>query len=318
MSKILVTGGAGFIGSHVAKKLIEKKHSIVIIDNFNEYYDPQLKKDRIKHLLQNLDFKLYKADISDTKELEKIFKKEKIDIVCHEAAQAGVRYSLENPFVYEKSNILGTLNLLELSKKFKIKKFVFASSSSVYGNSEKLKFSEKDNTDSPVSLYAATKKSTEMICHSYHSLHGIPMAGLRYFSVYGPYGRPDMALFKFTENVLKQKQIEVYGNGKMNRDFTYIDDIVDGTIKAIEKKMSFEIFNLGFGKQISLMNFIELIEKHTGKKAKKKFLPMQKGDVRKTSADISKAKRMLNWKPKVSTDKGIKNFVGWYRDYYGK
>ncbi len=706
--KILVTGGAGFIGSYVAKRLLEKGYSAVIVDNFNEYYDPDLKKRRVKDLLGNLNFKLYKTDISDYKELEEIFKKENIDTVCHLAAQAGVRYSLEAPFVYEKSNVLGTLNLLELSKEFKVKKFVFASSSSVYGDSKNKKFSETDNTDNPLSLYAATKKATEALCYSYHSLYNIPMVGLRYFTCFdgdtevltpngiknikdiligeevytlnpdtknmeisevvatqkfkapkkmvlfdhsranllvtedhkmfvqtdkgfwrfydagtlakrkcnynlprneplyrgespahislwsyldkdhqvivatdsgkteenlkklgfpflwnrnpnhyllskknigdpfqfeknysncsvlirehvraskahrfyfkteafirflgwyltegsirtrkyaqitisqrnkenreeiiktikelgfrptidrkgvsfssrlirnylkahnligsynksipshcfklsydlrkvlwetmmkgdgdtsgkryntaskkmaedffhlsltlgkyaliteenskskgifrvrlrkerasqrlkkenrkivdydkdfvycittsknhiiyagrnkkfgwigqcfGPYGRPDMALFKFTENILKGKPIEVYGEGKMERDFTYIDDIVDGTVKAIEKKLSFEIFNLGYGNPLPLLKFVRLVEKHIGKKAKKKLLPMQKGDVRKTSADIAKAQKLLNWAPQVSPKEGVKNFVEWYRDYHGK
>ena len=206
---ILVTGGAGFIGSHLAKKLIEKGYSVVIVDNFNKYYDPRLKENRIKNILKGLSFKLYRVDITDMEKMRHLFQKEKIDIICHEAAQAGVRYSLEAPLVYEKSNVLGTLNLLELSRQFKVKKIVFASSSSVYGNSKKASCSEKDNTDYPVSLYAATKKSAEMLFHSYHSLYKIPMAGLRYFSVYGPWGRPDMALFKFTGSILKGKQIEV-------------------------------------------------------------------------------------------------------------
>jgi UDP-glucuronate 4-epimerase len=316
--KVLVTGGAGFIGSHVSKSLLEKEHSVVIVDNFNNYYDPALKKRRVKDLLEHLNFKLYKTDISNYKALENIFKKEKIDTVCHLAAQAGVRHSLEAPFVYEKSNVLGTLNLLELSKELKVKKFVFASSSSVYGESKNKKFSETDNTDNPLSLYAATKKATEALCYSYHSLYNIPMVGLRFFTVYGPYGRPDMALFKFTENILKGKRIEVYGEGKMERDFTHIDDIVNGIIKAIEKKLSFEIFNLGYGNPLPLLRFVELVEEHTGKKAKKKLLPMQKGDVRKTSADIAKAQKLLNWTPQVSPKEGVKNFVEWYRDYYGK
>ncbi len=318
MKKVLVTGGAGFIGSHVSKSLLEKGYFVVIVDNFNNYYDPALKKRRVKDLLEHLNFKLYKTDISNYKALENIFKKEKIDTVCHLAAQAGVRYSLEAPLVYEKSNVLGTLNLLELSKEFKIKKFVFASSSSVYGDNKNKKFSETNNTDNPLSLYAATKKATETLCYSYHSLYNIPMVGLRFFTVYGPYGRPDMALFKFTENILKGKPIEVYGEGKMERDFTYIDDIVNGIIKAIEKKLSFEIFNLGYGNPLPLLRFVELVEEHTGKKAKKKLLPMQKGDVRKTSADIIKAQKLLNWSPQVSPKEGVKSFVEWYRDYYGK
>ncbi len=313
---VLVTGGAGFIGSHVSRRLLQKGYRVVVVDNFNKYYDPELKKARIKNILKDLSFELYKFDIADGNKLRNLFQKEKIDIVCHEAAQAGVRYSLEAPLVYEKSNVLGTLNLLEMCREFGVEKFVFASSSSVYGNSKKSSFSETDNTDYPVSLYAATKKTTEAICYSYHSLYGIPMAGLRYFTVYGPYGRPDMAIFKFTENIIKGKLIEVYGQGKMKRDFTYIDDIVEGTVKAIEKSLSWEIFNLGCGNPISLGTFIQIIENHTGKKAKKKFLPMQKGDVKQTSANISKAKVKLNWKPKISPDEGVEKFVRWYKEFY--
>ena len=314
---ILVTGGAGFIGSHVAKKLIELGYNVVLVDNFNKYYDPKLKEDRIKYLLGKLKFKLYRADICNFKELKRIFEKNKIDLICHQAAQAGVRYSLENPFVYEEINLKGTLNLLELAKDFKVEGFIFASSSSVYGANEKIPFSEDDVTDSPVSLYGATKKATELLVYSYHHMYGIPATGLRYFTVYGPWGRPDMALFKFTKNILEDREIEVYGYGKMERDFTYIDDVVDGTIKAIEKNYSWEIFNLGYGKPQKLTYFIELIENYLGKKAKKKFLPMQLGDVRKTYADISKAKKLLNWRPKVPIEEGVGKFIDWYKEYYG-
>ena len=315
MKKVLITGGAGFIGSHLAKSLLEKGYSVVIVDNFNEYYDSQLKRDRISKILNGLDFKLYELDICNLKELKSVFEKEKIDIICHLAAQAGVRYSIDNPFVYEKSNVLGTLNILELSKDYGVEKIVFASSSSVYGNSNKEYFSEEDDTSSPVSLYAATKKATEVICHSYHTLYDIPMIGLRYFTVYGPYGRPDMALFKFTDAIIKGEPIDVFGDGKMERSFTYIDDIVSGTIKAMESDFSWEIFNLG-SKSVSLLSLIEEIEKNAKKKAEKVFMPIQKGDVLRTSADISKAKNLLDWEPKTSIDVGVSNFVNWYRQYY--
>jgi UDP-glucuronate 4-epimerase len=315
MKKVLITGGAGFIGSHLAKSLLEKGYSVVIVDNFNEYYNSQLKRDRISKILNGLDFKLYELDICNLKELKSVFEKEKIDIICHLAAQAGVRYSIDNPFVYEKSNVLGTLNILELSKDYGVEKIVFASSSSVYGNSNKEYFSEEDDTSSPVSLYAATKKATEVICHSYHTLYNIPMIGLRYFTVYGPYGRPDMALFKFTGAIIKGEPINVFGDGKMERSFTYIDDIVSGTIKAMESDFSWEIFNLG-SKSVSLLSLIEEIEKNAKKKSEKVFMPIQKGDVLRTSADISKAKNLLDWEPKTSIDVGISNFVNWYRQYY--
>ncbi len=316
MSKILVTGGAGFIGSYTVKKLVEKGHSVVVIDNFNEYYDPKLKRDRIKILLSDLEFKLYETDISEFKDLKEIFKENDIDIVIHQAAQAGVRYSLENPFAYENANVKGTLNILECCKEFNIKKLIFASSSSVYGNRTDVPFKETDNTDFPVSLYAATKKSTEAICYSYHSLYKIPMVGLRYFTVYGPWGRPDMALFGFTKNILEDESIDIYGEGNMRRDFTYIDDIIDGIISVMEKDFDFEIFNLGYGNPSGLMDFVETIEDYLGKKAEKNFLPMQKGDVPMTYADISKAKELFNFSPKTSLKEGVKKFIKWYKEYY--
>jgi UDP-glucuronate 4-epimerase len=316
MSQILVTGGAGFIGSYTVKRLVEKGYHIVVVDNFNQYYDPQLKKDRIKSFLSNTDFKLYEADIGDASALKKIFQENSINIVVHQAAQAGVRYSLEAPHVYEHSNVKGTLNVLECAKDFKVEKIVFASSSSVYGERKVSPFKEGDITDSPISLYAATKKATEVICHSYHKLYNIKMTGLRYFTVYGPWGRPDMALFSFTKNILEGKPIDVYGEGKMERDFTYIDDIINGVEVAVEKDFAFEIFNLGRGNPAKLTDFIDIIENTLCKKAKRNLLPMQKGDVRKTYADIKKAEKMLNFKPQTSLERGVQNFIAWYKNYY--
>ncbi|MBI4779114.1 NAD-dependent epimerase/dehydratase family protein [Candidatus Falkowbacteria bacterium] len=316
MRKILITGGAGFIGAHTAKKLIEEKYEIVIIDNLNDYYDPKLKKDRLKIFLGGLKFKFYKADISNYKQLEKIFVKHKFDCICHLAAQAGVRYSLTNPWLYEKTNIAGTLNLLELAKINKIKKFVFASSSSVYGGNNKLPFSETDSVDKPVSFYAATKKSGELLAYAYHSLYGIKACGLRFFTVYGPWGRPDMAYFKFIDLIRKNKPIEIYNHGKMKRDFTYIDDIVSGVVSAIENTFDFEIINLGNNRPEELGRLIFLLEKHFGKIAKKKYLPMQAGDVIATWANINKAKKLLNYNPATPLEEGVKKFIAWYKNYY--
>lgn len=317
---ILVTGGAGFIGFHTAKKLLSKNHKVIIVDNFNNYYDPKIKYNRIKQIKANKNLKIYKTDISDFKKISKIFQENKIDKICHLAAQAGVRYSIENPFIYEESNLKGFINILECAVKFKIKNIVFASSSSIYGDNKMKKtgFSEQDKTDCPISLYGATKKSDELIAYSYHKMHKINFIGLRFFTVYGPWGRPDMALFKFTKNILKNKPIDVYNNGKMQRDFTYIDDIVDGIVKCLNKNFKFEIFNLGNSRTIQLKYFIKIIEKELNKKAKIKYLPMQMGDVTKTFANITKAKRMLNFKPKTNIEKGIKNFISWYIKYYAK
>ena len=315
---VLVTGGAGFIGSHLARKLMDLGHRVIIVDNFNSYYDPQLKEDRISRLLRGYDFKLYRADIRDFEELKKIFQKNKINKICHLAAQAGVRYSLKNPFIYEESNIRGTLNLLELAKDFSIKGFILVSSSSVYGATKKIPFSETDPIDKPISLYAATKKATESLAYTYHHLYKIPVTVLRYFTVYGPFGRPDLALFKFAEAISNNQPIEVYNFGKMRRDFTYIDDIIAGTTAALKKNYSWQIFNLGSNKPIELNYFIELIEKMMGKKAKKKLLPLQAGDVLETWANISKAKDKLGYIPKVSFENGLKMTIDWFTKYEQK
>ena len=312
---IIVTGGAGFIGFHVAKALLERGDKVVIVDNFNDYYDVRLKEARIKELRKHNNLDVIKADISDYDAMNNIFKKHKFNKICHLAAQAGVRYSLENPLTYEKSNMLGTMVMLEMARKHNIKDFVFASSSSVYGNNKKIPFSEEDNVDNPVSLYAATKKSNELLAYTYHHLYKINCTGLRFFTVYGEFGRPDMAYFKFTKAILEDKPIDIYNYGKMKRDFTYISDIVQAVLAAIDNPFPYEIINLGNNKPIELSYFIECIEKALGKKAKKNMKPMQPGDVFITYADIRKAEKLLNYKPKVKIEDGIKRFVKWYKEY---
>ncbi|MGW8184969.1 MAG: NAD-dependent epimerase/dehydratase family protein [Candidatus Moraniibacteriota bacterium] len=313
--KILITGGAGFIGSNLAKKLMDRGDKVVIIDNFNDYYDPQLKKDRIKKYLKGYNFKLYKGDIRDVKLLDKIFKTEKIDKVMHLAALAGVRNSLLDPLEYEDVNVRGTLNLLEMAKKYKIKNFVYASSSSVYGNNKKQPFSESDSVDTPISPYAATKKATELLAHVYSHIYGLNTTGLRFFTVYGPWGRPDMALFLFADGITKGNPIKVFNRGKMSRNFTYVDDIVSGTMTVIDANLKCEVMNIGGDREETLMRYIEVLEENLNKKAKKKMLAMQPGDVPATVADIRKLKK-LGWKPTTRIEEGIKNFVTWYKDYY--
>ena len=315
---ILVTGCAGFIGMHTALALLDKGNYVIGADNLNEYYDPTLKESRLEVLTKQgkENFKFFKIDLEDYNSLEKVFKEFKIEQICHLGAQAGVRYSLEKPFVYEKSNILGTLNLLELCRHHGVKSFIYASSSSVYGANKKIPFSESDITDNPISLYAATKKSTELIAYTYHHLFNINCTGLRFFTVYGPYGRPDMALFSFTKNIIEEKEIELFNHGNMKRDFTYIDDIISGVLAALEKNYEFEIFNLGNSKPENLKYFVECIENAVGIKANIKLSPMQPGDVHETYADISKAEKMLGFKPQTPLFDGVKKFVSWYKEYY--
>ena len=313
--RVLITGGAGFIGSNLAKKLIDRGDEVVMIDNFNDYYDPQLKEDRIKKFLKGYTFKLYRGDIRDEKLLEKIFKKEKIDKVVHLAAMAGVRYALKNPKLYYDVNVMGTQNLLDMAVKYDIKNFVYASSSSVYGNNKKLPFSESDSVDTPISPYAASKKANELQAHVYSHIYKLPTTGLRFFTVYGPWGRPDMALFLFTDAIIKGETINVFNKGNMSRNFTYVDDIVAGIAATLDANLPCAVVNIGGDKEEKLTRFIEVIEENIGKKAKKKLLPMQPGDVPATVADIKKL-RKLGWKPTTRIEKGIKNFVDWYREYY--
>ncbi len=315
--KVLITGGAGFIGSATAKALMERGDTPVLIDNFNDYYDPRIKEDRIKKFLKAYKgkFKLYRGDIRDEKFLERVFKKERPEKVIHLAAMAGVRNSLKNPALYADVNIMGTTHLLDLSVKYGMKNFLYASSSSVYGNNKKLPFSETDPVDTPISPYAATKKATELLAHVYSHIHGLPTTGLRFFTVYGPWGRPDMALFDFTRAIFADETIKVYNHGNMTRNFTYIDDIVSGILTCLDADLSYAVMNIGGDREEKLTRFIEVIEKNVGKVAKKELLPIQPGDVPSTVADIKRL-RKLGWKPTTRIDKGIKNFVDWYRDYF--
>lgn len=312
---ILVTGGAGFIGSAVTKRLAERGDRVTILDNFNDYYDPRLKRDRIAVFLKGIDFKLYEGDIRDAKLVENIFEEEKIEKVVHLAAMAGVRNSLDDPITYADINVNGTLVLLEAARKRKIANFVYASSSSVYGKNEKQPFSETDSVDMPISPYAASKKADELFAHVWSHVYGLPTTGLRFFTVYGPWGRPDMALGIFTRNIFEGKPIEVNNYGKMSRNFTYVDDIVSGILVALDANFPYEIMNIGGDKENTLLEFIEEIEKNAGKKAEKKMMPLPLGDVPSTVADISKL-RALGWAPTTRIDVGIKNFVEWYREYY--
>ncbi len=315
MGKYLVTGSAGFIGFYVARALLGRGDDVVGIDNLNPYYYVSLKEDRNKILKEFENYRFYKVDLGDREELNEILNKEKPNIICHLAAQAGVRYSFKDPFVYEKSNLLGFLNLIEWVKD-KVDNFVYASSSSVYGGNTKIPFSEEDRVDNPISLYAATKKADELMGHVYHHLFELPVTGLRFFSVYGPWGRPDMALYKFSEKISKGEPIEVYGHGNMKRDFTYIEDMVPAILKALDTRKDHEIYNLGNNNPVELMYFIELIEKELGMKAKKEFLPMQPGDVLINYADIEKAKRDLEFVPKTSIEDGVRKFMEWFKEYY--
>lgn len=313
----LVTGAAGFIGFHLCKKLLQQGRLVIGVDNLSSYYDVSLKKARVDLLKPYKKFTFYKQDIQDLSGLKEIFKDHRIGIICNLAAQAGVRHSLKDPFSYQKSNLEGFLNLLEMAREYRVINFVYASSSSVYGSNTKVPFSEDDRVETPVSLYGATKKANELMAYAYHHMFHLPSTGLRYFTVYGPWGRPDMALFLFTEAILNKKPINVYNYGRMKRDFTYIDDIVEGTIAALEKPSPYEIFNLGNSNTVELLDFIGIIEDELGLEAQKNMMPLQPGDVLETSADIQKSKEMLGFSPKTSIKEGIVKFLAWYRDHYG-
>ena len=317
---ILVTGAAGFIGFHLIKKILNKNKKVFGIDNINNYYDTNLKKDRINNLKKNKKFYFYKVDLSNYEKLNDIIKKNKINIIIHLAAQAGVRYSIKNPRTYFKSNLEGFFNILEISRDNKIKHLIYASTSSVYGDSKKFPLNENDRTDEPLSFYAATKKSNEVMAHSYSYIYKLPCTGVRFFTVYGPFGRPDMALFKFTKNIINNHPIELYNSGNHLRDFTYVDDIVDGIYSLINKQskktIPYQIFNIGNGTPKKLLDYLKYIEKNLKKISKTKKLPLQVGDIVKTHSNINKLKKYTGYKPKTNIKIGIQKFIEWYKDYY--
>ncbi len=345
--KILITGTAGFIGFHLAKRILERGDEVVGIDNINDYYDVNLKYARLAETgigreaekwynkIQSTKYPNYsfiRMNLEDREQLHKLFEEEKFDVVCNLAAQAGVRYSLENPYAYIDSNIVGFFNILEACRHNNIRHLVYASSSSVYGNNTKMPLSTSDNVDHPISLYAATKKSNELMAHTYSHLFGLPTTGLRFFTVYGPWGRPDMALFLFTKAILENKPIKVFNHGDMVRDFTYIDDIVEGVIRVMDRPAKpnnknmddisasnlapYKIYNIGNSSPVQLMEYISAIEKTLGKEAKKEFLPMQPGDVPRTEADVTDLIKDIGYKPSTSIKIGIEKFIKWYKSYF--
>ncbi len=318
--KYLVTGAAGFIGFHTTSFLLERGDQIVGVDNLNDYYAVSLKHDRLKQLENHGNFEFRKIDIADKTALESLADVHQFDAIIHLAAQAGVRYSIENPDAYINSNIVGFLNILEVARHNSIRHLVYASSSSVYGANEKIPFSIQDKVVQPVSLYGATKASNELMAYAYNHLYNIAMTGLRFFTVYGPWGRPDMAYFKFTKSIINGDSIDVFNNGEHARDFTYIDDIVDGVVSSVDRYIdennSCKVYNLGNNKPVELMKFIHTLENVIGKKAKLNMLPMQKGDVEKTYADIELSMKELNYSPKTDVATGLSRFVDWYSDYY--
>ena len=310
---IIITGGAGFIGSHLTEQLLKRGDKILCIDDFNDYYDPELKKENVSPFLKNRNYKLVKADVQNMDAVKKAFDEFKPERVVHLAARVGVRPSINEPELYMDVNVKGTLNILELCRDHKVKNLVFASSSSVYGANTKIPFSEEDKTDRQISPYGTTKKAGELLCYTYHSLYKMNITCLRFFTVYGERGRPDMALLKFTSLISEGKEIDMYGDGKTKRDYTYVGDLVAGVIAAIDRELGYEIINLGNNDPIELTKLITTIEKQVGKKAKIKQMPMQGGDVPLTYADITKAKRLLGYAPKVKIEEGIKRLVEWYK-----
>jgi len=334
MSKILVTGAAGFIGSHLSLRLLARGDEVVGLDNLNDYYEVSLKEARLARLTDKVGFKFVRMSLEDKDDIEQLFATEKFDKVVNLAAQAGVRYSLENPHAYIESNIVGFMNVLEGCRHNKVKHLAYASSSSVYGANETMPFSVHDNVDHPLSLYAASKKANELMAHTYSHLYNLPTTGLRFFTVYGPWGRPDMALFLFTKAILEGRPIDVFNHGKMKRDFTYIDDIVEGVIRVLDhtatanadwcglkpdpasSKAPWRVYNIGNSNPVELMDYITAIEDALGMEAEKNFLPMQAGDVPATSADVQALMDDVGFKPNTAVQEGVKRFVNWYRDYY--
>lgn len=332
--KILITGAAGFVGFHLSSLLLDKSYQLIGIDNLNDYYDPQLKEDRLVILNQHNNFRFHKIDLKEKPSVDEIFDQYQPDYVINLAAQAGVRYSIENPYAYVDSNLTGFMNILEACRNYPVKHLLYASSSSVYGGNKITPFSTNHNVDHPVSLYAATKKSNELLAHTYSHLYNIPTTGLRFFTVYGPWGRPDMAYFSFTKDIFEGRSIKVYNHGKMERDFTYIDDIVEGIYKLIplaseannewdERKDSlsesfapYKIYNIGSNKPVQLMKFIKVLEDKIGKEAEKVYMEMQPGDVLSTHADVSDLERDVDFKPDTSIEEGLGKFVDWYKEYY--
>jgi len=332
--KVLVTGAAGFIGMHVSQVLLSRGDMVVGLDNLNDYYDPQIKRDRLARLTPNAAFRFVELDVADRAGMDALFASEKFDKVVHLAAQAGVRYSLTNPHAYIESNIVGFTHILEGCRHNHVKHLVYASSSSVYGGNTHLPFSEHDSVDHPVSLYAATKKANELMAHTYSHLYGLPTTGLRFFTVYGPWGRPDMALFLFTKAIIEGKPINVFNHGQMVRDFTYVDDIVEGVVRVLDRDASaapefdadkpdparsnvpYRVFNIGNNDPVKLMTFIDAIEKAIGRPAEKNFMPLQDGDVPATFADVSELNAWTGFRPETPVQQGIGNFVSWYRGYF--
>ena len=332
--KILVTGAAGFIGMHVTQRLLARGDSVVGLDNLNDYYDPRLKTDRLARLTPQPGFRFVQMDVADRAGMEKLFADEGFERVIHLAAQAGVRYSLVNPHAYVESNLVGFMNVLEGCRHGGVQHLAYASSSSVYGGNTRMPFSEHHNIDHPVSMYAATKKANELMAHTYSHLFGLPTTGLRFFTVYGPWGRPDMALFLFTKAILEDRPIDVFNHGRRVRDFTYIDDIADGVVRVLDRRATadaafdpadpdparsnapYRVFNIGNSEPVELMTFIEAIEAAVGRPAKKNFLPMQSGDVPATFADVSELGRWTGFTPGTPVAEGVARFVAWYRDYF--